>query len=196
MKLLLISDVECKALWDYWQPGRSGGPDLIVSCGDLKASYLEFLVTMENKPLLYVPGNHDGAYLKNPPEGCECIDGDLVSVSGLRILGLGGCLRYNPGPYQYTEGEMAARIRKLRFKLWRAKGVDIVVTHAPVRGFGDAPDPCHTGFVCFKELIDKYHPKYLIHGHVHRSYGHDLPSEHEYNGTRIINAGERTLLEI
>ncbi len=196
MKILLISDVESKALWDHWQPGRSGKPDLIISCGDLKASYLEFLVTMEARPLFYVPGNHDVGYQENPPGGCESIDGDLVRFQGLRIMGLGGCKRYNPGPYQYTEEEMEARIRRLRYKLWRAKGVDIIITHAPVRGLGDADDLCHNGFECFKTLIDKYHPKYLFHGHVHQSYGHDLPREYEYHGTRIINAGERYLLEI
>ena len=196
MKILLVADVESKALWDFWQPGRSGGPDLIISCGDLKASYLEFLVTMEGRPLFYVPGNHDSAYEKNPPEGCENIDDRLVNFNGLRILGLGGCMRYNPGPYQYTENEMSDRIRRLRFRLWRAKGADIIVTHAPVRGIGDASDPCHTGFECFKTLIDKYHPRYLVHGHMHQSYGHNIDREHEYHGTKIINTGERYLLEI
>ena len=117
MKILLISDVESKALWDFWQPGRSGRPDVIISCGDLKACYLEFLVTMEARPLYYVAGNHDTAYQQNPPEGCECLDDTLVNINGVRILGLGGSMRYNPGPYQYTEEEMSARIRRLRFKL-------------------------------------------------------------------------------
>ncbi len=196
MKILLVSDVESKALWDFWQPGRSGCPDIIISCGDLKASYLEFLVTMEGKPVYYVPGNHDSAYEKHPPEGCDSIDGRLINVNGVRILGLGGCLRYNPGPYQYTDDEMYARARKLRLKIWRAGGVDIIVTHAPVRGVGDAPDPCHTGFETFRYLIDKYHPKFLIHGHVHQNYGRDIPREREYHGTRVINAYERYMLEI
>ena len=196
MKILLVSDVECKALWDFWQPGRSGSPDLIISCGDLKASYLEFLVTMEGKPLFYVPGNHDSAYATHPPEGCDSIDSQLVTFGGVRIVGLGGCMRYNPGPYQYTEEEMSERIRKLRYRLWRSKGADIIVTHAPVRGFGDASDLCHTGFECFKDLIDKYHPKYLVHGHVHQSYTHQPIREYEYHGTKIINAGERYMLEI
>ena len=196
MKILLISDVESKALWDYWQPGRSGKPDVIISCGDLKARYLEFLVTMEARPLYYVAGNHDTAYQQNPPEGCECLDDTLVNINGVRILGLGGSMRYNPGPYQYTEEEMSARIRRLRFKLWRAGGVDVVVTHAPVRGFGDASDLCHTGFESFKRLIDRYHPKYLVHGHVHINYGRDIPREREYHGTKIINAYERYMIEV
>src|SRR5438105_145156 len=34
-------------------------PDVIVSCGDLPFDHLEYLVTLANVPLLFVPGNHD-----------------------------------------------------------------------------------------------------------------------------------------
>ena len=60
MKLLLLADVECKALWDYFQPDRIADFDLIISCGDLRKEYLEFLVTMGRAPVFFVPGNHDG----------------------------------------------------------------------------------------------------------------------------------------
>lgn len=46
MKLLLLSDKESPYLWDYYRPGRLSEYDLMLSCGDLKASYLSFLVTM------------------------------------------------------------------------------------------------------------------------------------------------------
>jgi hypothetical protein len=44
--------------------------------------------------------------------------------------------------------------------------------------------------------MDKYHPRYLVHGHVHMSYDHKTPREMEYNGTKIINAYERYTIEI
>ena len=69
MKLLLLSDKESPYLWDYDQPGRLDGIDLILSCGDLKSNYLSFLVTMGRAPRLYVHGNHDALYRKHPPEG-------------------------------------------------------------------------------------------------------------------------------
>ena len=50
MKLLLLSDKESPYLWDYYQPGRLDGIDLILSCGDLKSNYLSFLVTMGRAP--------------------------------------------------------------------------------------------------------------------------------------------------
>ena len=147
-------------------------------------------------PLLYVHGNHDDRYKDNPPDGCECIEDTIVTVNGLRILGLGGCPRYNPGKHQYTEQQMQKRIRKLWWKLKIAGGVDIVVTHAPPAGYGDGEDYAHRGWECLLPLLDKYKPQYLIHGHVHPTYGAGNPRVLQYGETTIINAYERYVLEI
>lgn len=196
MRILAVSDEECPALWEYYTPGKLKEYDLILACGDLNAKYLSFLVTMARCPLLYVAGNHDVRYQIAPPEGCDPIDDHFVIYNGIRILGLGGCRKYRPGPYQYTEAEMRRRIRRLRFRLWLHKGVDIVVTHAAPAGLGDAEDPAHLGFEALRSLLDKYHPQYLIHGHVHTNYGQNVPREIEYNGTKIINAYERFAFDI
>ena len=138
MKILLVSDMECPALWDHFRPERVEGVDLIISCGDLKRDYLEFLVTMVNRPVFYIPGNHDVRYLTNPPEGCECIDDCVINYRGIRIGGLGGCLKYSDSAYQYTEKEMAHRVRKFRKCIrkagQKAVGVqqDIVKVHHPL----------------------------------------------------------------
>ena len=197
MRILVVSDEESPALWDYYVPGRLDEYDLILSCGDLKASYLTFLVTMSRQArLFYVHGNHDEDYLNQPPEGCECIDDQLVVYNGIRILGLGGCMRYHPGPFQYSEAEMRWRIAKLKPALWRSKGVDIVVAHTPPKDLGDMPDPAHRGFQVFKDLIEQYHPAVFLHGHVHLRYNIGLPRGRNYQGTRLINASERYVLEI
>ena len=196
MKLLLVSDKESAYYWDYYQPGRLDGIDLILSCGDLKSNYLSFLVTMGRARLLYVHGNHDQTYDQHPPEGCDCIEDKLVTVRGLRILGLGGCPRYSGGPNQYTERQMERRIRRLWLQLRRAKGVDIVVTHSPAKGYGDREDYAHRGFECLLPLLDKYRPRYLIHGHVHANYGADIPRTLQRGETTIINAYERYVLEL
>lgn len=196
MKILIISDEESPALWDYYKPERLAGIDLIISCGDLKSNYLQFLVTMAHCPLLFVHGNHDSHYDTQPPEGCDCIDDALVEYNGVRILGFGGCRRYNPSKYQYTEREMRRKIRGLRFTLWRTKGVDILVTHAPAEGLGDSEDPAHRGFAALREFLDKYHPAYHVHGHVHLSYDHKLERVSQYGDTTLINAYERYILEI
>lgn len=196
MKILAVSDEECPALWDYYTPGRLAGIDLILSCGDLKSSYLSFLVTMSNRPVLYVHGNHDEHYKTQPPEGCDCIDDHFVTFNGVRILGLGGCRKYHPGPHQYTEAQMQQRIRKLRYQLWKNGGVDIVVTHAPPHGLGDAEDPAHLGFHALRKLLDEYHPQYLLHGHVHANYGMRMERVIPYGQTQVINTYERYVIEI
>ncbi len=98
VKILLVSDEECLYLWDYYRPGRLDGIDLILSCGDLNAEYLSFLVTMGRAPVLYVHGNHDGGYDKHPPEGCTCIEDQVVCVGGLRILGRAAAPWYSRRP--------------------------------------------------------------------------------------------------
>lgn len=196
MKILLVSDRESPYYWDYYQPGRLDDIDLIISCGDLKSQYLTFLVTMGRARVLYVHGNHDQTYENRPPEGCDCIEDKIVTVNGVRILGLGGCPVYSGGPHQYTERQMRRRMRKLAFRLWRSKGVDIVVTHSPAQGYGDGGDYAHRGFACLIPFLDKYKPKYLVHGHVHLNYGVDIPRRLERGETTIINAYERYILEM
>lgn len=200
MKILAVSDEECTALWDYYVPGRLDGYDLIISCGDLKPEYLSFLVTMGRCPVIYVHGNHDTAYDKNPPEGCDCIDDHLIVYNGVRILGLGGCRWYHPGEHQYTERQMRHRIRKLRGKIRKVGGVDIVVTHAPPQGIGDAEDNAHRGFEALLELLDVYKPTYLLHGHVHLRYSGGVASqairEYAYGESKVVNVSERYVVEI
>ena len=196
MKILCISDEELAFFWDNYVPGRLREYDLILSSGDLKAAYLSFIVTMARAPVMYVHGNHDTGYAVTEPEGCDSIDGQIIEYRGLRILGLGGCLWYRPGDHQYSEKDMRRRIRKLRWQIAKYGGVDIVVTHTPPRGVGDAEDRAHQGFECFLDLIDTYKPRYLLHGHVHLSYGRDRTREREYHGTKVINVSEKYILEI
>lgn len=196
MKILVLADEEYPAFWENYREDRLKEYDLIISCGDLNPKYLSFVVTMARAPVLYVHGNHDTAYERIPPEGCDCIEDDIIVYKGLRILGLGGCVQYRPGQHQYTEKKMRKRIAKLRFKLWRHKGVDIVVTHAPPKGVGDDEDIAHRGFQAFLDLIDKYHPQYLLHGHIHLRYGQDRTRIREYNGTQVINCSEYYVLEL
>ena len=191
MKLLLIADTPSKYLWDYYEEGKLKDYDLILSAGDLPSEYLSFLVTFAKCPLLYVHGNHDTHYDRKPPEGCICVEDTVYTYRGLRILGLGGSMRYRPGTCQYTNREMEKRIRRLRLRLWRTHGFDILLTHAPVRGVNDMDDMCHQGFAAFDTLLERCRPSYMVHGHVHLNYGFNVPRVTPYKGTRIINAYER-----
>ena len=195
MKILTIADEESSYLWDYFEKSKLEGIDLIISCGDLDPLYLSFLATFTSAPVLYVHGNHDEKYEKVPPEGCICIDDDIFEYQGVRILGLGGSMRYRSGEYQYTEKEMRRRVKKLRFKLFKKGGFDILVTHAPAYQINDGDDLPHRGFQIFRELMERYQPKYFLHGHVHMRYGRKHKRCDQYQNTQIINACERYVFE-
>ncbi|MGN0991703.1 MAG: metallophosphoesterase [Candidatus Ventricola sp.] len=196
MKILLLADQAEPSLWEHLDKRKLEGVELVLSCGDLPAEYLSFLTCFTSAPILYVHGNHDGRYEKKPPEGCICVEDTIYTHNGLRILGLGGSMRYRTGPHMYTEREMQRRVRRLRFKLWRSKGFDILLTHAPAYQLGDDTDLAHTGFQVFLELIDKYQPRYLIHGHVHQSYQHDFKRIRQRGDTQSINAFGYYILDI
>lgn len=188
MRILLLADHAEPILWEFLDKRKLEGVDLILSCGDLPASYLSFLTCFTHAPILYVHGNHDARYEQKPPEGCICIEDQIYVHEGVRILGLGGSMRYRKGLHMYTEREMKKRVRKLWFKLWRRKGFDILLTHSPAHQLGDSADLAHTGFQVFNHLIDKYHPKALVHGHVHQSYTHEFKRIRQRGDTLAINA--------
>jgi 3',5'-cyclic AMP phosphodiesterase CpdA len=193
--VLAVSDEIDEGL--FADPGSARAADLILACGDLPFEYLRRLMDGMDRPLVFVPGNHDvdvsgyritrsglpvqaglPATLPWPP-GAVNADGRVVDVAGLRIAGLGGCLRYADGPNQYSERQQTRRARRLvRRARWRAardgRAVDVLLTHAPPRGVGDGDDPAHLGFECLRPLIRQLGVPLLLHGHVH-PYGEDTP---------------------
>lgn len=195
MHILVLSDVESKSLWDYFDQQKLEGIDLILSCGDLKPQYLEFIATFAKVPILYIHGNHDACYEETPPNGCICIEDTIYEYQGIRILGIGGSMRYKQGPYQFTQREMTARVRKLWWQLKKHKGFDILLTHSPAFQIDDDTDLPHQGFQCFVSLLEKYKPKYFIHGHVHMSYGRKFKRISKYHDITIINGYEKYTFE-
>lgn len=190
MRILAVADTEAKRFYDYYAPGRLAEYDLILACGDLKPVYLEFLVTMARCPVLFIHGNHDEFLDQTPPEGCDCIDDELIVYNGVRILGLGGSYCYRNGKYMYSEKQMRRRIFRLLPKIWWHKGFDILVTHAPARGLNDFDSLSHRGFECFNDLLKKYRPRFFVHGHIHKEYGFNIPQRTELEHTTVINACE------
>lgn len=201
MRILLVADAESDYIWDHFNPDRFANIDLIISCGDLKSDYLGFIATMIHAPVYYVHGNHDTQYNENPPGGCDSIEDQLIIFKGLRIIGLGGSIRYNnrplfsQPPFQCTEKEMEKRIKKLKRKIAANNGFDILVSHAPPHGIGDDVDLCHTGFKTFLTLLDEYKPSYMFHGHMHLKFGRGERIK-KYNDTTIIDAYGYHILEI
>ena len=111
-------------------------------------------------------------------------------------MGLGGSMEYIPGAAnQYSEKKMERRIWKMTWKLWKNKGFDILVTHAPAYQLHDLEDRPHRGFVCFRSLMDKYKPKLFVHGHIHANYGSAFKRKDYYGDTLVVNAYEYYMVE-
>jgi uncharacterized protein len=197
MKTLCVADTVVKELLDL----AGGGPaiadvELLLSCGDLPPEYLTALRARYDAPLLYVLGNHDLRYQTAPPVGCTSVDRRLIILGGKKVVGFSGSRWYNGNINQYTEEQMGGFIRKLRFTLWRNKGLDVVLTHAPPRYIHDAEDLCHRGFRSFRGFIDKYRPRHFLHGHIHALFDSEEERRTSLDSTQVINCYGYHLLEI
>lgn len=196
MKILVLADCESRSLYEYYSPDKLAGVELILACGDLKPHYLDFFASVTHAPVLYVLGNHDRERDPDRETGCVCIEDQLYVYRGIRILGLGGSMRYLPGACnQYTEQEMRWRIFRLGWKLKRSGGFDILVTHAPAKGVGDMEDLPHRGFGCFLGLMEKYRPRLFVHGHVHATYGTPFKRLDTYGETVVVNAYDHYIVD-
>jgi len=211
LRVLVLSDHVHESLYSPAIRERFSGVDAVISCGDLPFPYLEYILTLLNVPLLYVPGNHDRPMQTadgrtiHAPEGATNIDGRLVTLrfpgcEPVTVAGLGGSMWYGGGAYQYTEREMSKRARALEARLlwnrWLGRGgLDVFVTHAPPDGIHAGQDLCHRGFRAFLGFIRRTEPRYHFHGHVHPSYGYDTDPR-QYHRTEVRNVYGYEVVEI
>ncbi len=196
MKILSVSDRIEPSLYHEEAPQRYEGVELILACGDLAPEYLTFLRHVFDVPLFYVAGNHDIRYPERPPAGCTNLHARFMRYKGLKMIGFEGSRWYNGGDYQYTEAQMRRTVFRLVPILWWHRRIDIVLTHAPPRFVHDADDPCHRGFKTYRSLIDRFSPRYLIHGHIHAEFKDNAQRVTVINETKVINTYGHILFEI
>lgn len=208
MKLLAVTDKVVDFIYSPVLLEKFGDVDMVVSCGDLPYYYLEYIVTMLCVPLLYVHGNHDppveysasGAQVTGPG-GCINVHGRLVRERGLTIAGLEGSIRYKPqGKYQYTETQMWTQMLKLSPALLhnrfiKRRPLDILLAHSPPFGIHNGRDRTHVGFSSFLWLMERFKPRYLLHGHRH-VYNPLETTETRYADTTVVNVYPYKVLEI
>ena len=116
-KILCISDIEIlNKMEENLLKQRFKDIDFIMSAGDVSNRYLDYLVSVLNKDIIIVNGNH--IYHKDYPiTFAKNIDGKFLKYKGLRILGLDGCKVYSFKEHQYTENQMKMKILKNIFYL-------------------------------------------------------------------------------
>ena len=205
MKILAISDQVVETIYSSRIRERFGDVDMVLSCGDLPYSYLEYIVSMLNVPCFFVHGNHDhpeyiasGRTLTRPG-GWINLDGRTVMAEGILLGGLEGSMRYKPGaPFQYTESEMAYKAwwltpTLLKNRVFHGRYLDILIAHSPPFGVHDGEDWPHRGFKSLLKLMARFHPRYLLHGHKH-IYGPE-PWRTRYKDTEVINVHPFRVIE-
>jgi len=195
MRILTVSDFVEQSLDHMIEEETLPKIDLILSCGDISPEYLESLKAKLLCPLYFVKGNHDIRYAGYSPEGCTNVHKQIVQFKSLRILGFEGSKWYNGNENQFTEKEMKKTIRSMWFPLFKNKGVDIVITHAPPRHIHDGEDLCHQGFISFVNFIKKYSPKYFIHGHIHKNFDNPIDRVTVYGKTQVVNTCGYNIIE-
>lgn len=197
MKILAVSDQELERVYALSSNGHFQGVELILGCGDMPYAYLEYLVTVLNVPMLYVPGNHDPKFdthsAQAHAEGGSNLDLKIERHKKFLIGGFGGSIRYRPnGTNQYSQSEAYLRAFSLiphlilnRIQYGRA--LDILISHSPPAGIHDDTDPAHHGLKALNWLIRIAKPRYLFHGHMHL-YKKNLENTETIIGiTKIIN---------
>jgi hypothetical protein len=127
--------------------------------------------------------------IASAPNGCVDLEEEgVVTFRGVRFTGFGGCKSVFEKPLHYSETTMRKHIKKCNMRFRLHGGFDVLVTHAPAFGVNDGDDLPHRGFETFVELIQKYNPKYFVHGHVHMNYGRQYPREDMLGETKVINS--------
>lgn len=206
MKILAVSDVEVDMIYSPLITQRFKDVDLVISCGDLPYYYQEYIISMLNRQLYYIRGNHaprfyeegSGGPRTSPWGGKDLHRSVLRDPSGLLLAGIEGSIAYNRGRYQYSQTgmwRMVFGMAPLLFlnRLLYGRYLDIFVCHAPPWGIHDKEDLPHHGVKAFRWLMHVFKPTYLLHGHIHIYQQYDI-TETQFEQTRVINTyGYKTL---
>jgi Icc-related predicted phosphoesterase len=206
VKILALSDQVVERIYSLVSQGHFAGVELILGCGDLPYSYLEYILSVLNVPLFYVPGNHDPVYNTRFPnaraEGGTNLDLRADSAEGLLLAGLGGCNLYRPdGVNQYTQAEAFARAARLMPRLlWNrlqyGRSLDILITHSPAFGIHDEDEQAHRGLKAINWILSWARPRYHFHGHTHFFRNNLEASITRLGPTTCMNVFPYKLIEI
>lgn len=205
-KVLAVSDQVVERIYALAANEHFKEVDLILGCGDLPYTYLEYLVSVLSVPLYYVPGNHDPKYNAHRSlsyaEGGSNLDLKSAHVKGLLLAGLGGSIRYRPdGVNQYTQRQAFFRAYKLLLRLLQhqvrfGRKLDVLISHSPPFEIHDDESYAHQGLKALNFLIRTVRPRYLFHGHTH-FFRHNLEEcVTQVGRTTIMNIFPYKVIEI
>ncbi len=220
MKILCIADHIDPLVYSAGLKERFKDVELVLSAGDLPLNYYDFIMSMLNKPLLFVFGNHNLKGMEHyrgaasalgrwsparreadaPATGAVYVSGRVRREKGILVAGLDGSRWYNGGENQFTDLQAWLRLallapRLLLNRLLFGRYLDVLLTHAPPRGVHDEQDPCHRGFKALLWFMRAFKPRFLVHGHIHL-YSQDAVRVSRYGQTTVVNAYDHALIEV
>ncbi len=206
MRVLAVADRVDRRLEAPDAHERTGDVDLLLGAGDLPYSYLAYLADKFTCTSVFVAGNHDKPLTwdrfgeaVSAPRGWVYAANRVVQADGVLVAGLSGSIAYNPGkPFQYSQNQMWEQALKLAVKIMWAtrhgRRLDFLLTHSPAAGINDGTDYAHQGFLAVRWLLDRFEPRYFIHGHMHR-YDPRLPMRSMHGKTEVINAFDFQIID-
>lgn len=178
MKILTLSDKVIDEIYSPLVKEKFADVDLVIGCGDLPYTYLEYVMDMLDVPVFFVRGNHglkveyiEGGE-RTEPWGAVDLHKKFVRFKDLLMVGFEGSVRYRRGPFQYSQLDMwfeiLGMIPRLIFnRFFYGRELDVLVSHAPPWKINDKPDLAHHGFKSLRWLISVFKPRYHFHGHIH-----------------------------
>ena len=197
MKILALSDQTLDIIYSPTVAERFPDIDWVISCGDLPYYYVEYVLDALNVPTFFVRGNHASVVEysqrgnRTGPMGAVDLHTQVTAYRGVLMAGIEGSVRYRQGPFMYTQTDMWFTVmamvpRLLMNRLIHGRYLDLLITHAPPWGIHDKDDIAHQGFKAIRWLIEKFKPKYHLHGHIHL-YSNDAVRRTRFEATQIIN---------
>lgn len=189
MKFLVLTDLHGKkSAMDWINPLiKDEDIDCVLFLGDAVENpeppeeSVKMLSMIECKRMLAIQGNIDS------PDMPECL-GDVAEnmhgigkqVGDVYIAGFGGS---NPTifntPCEFSEEEIFSKLDAI------SKDGMILMVHAPAYGINDViPAGFSVGSKSILEICKKYHPRLVLSGHIHESFGRQ-----DIDGTAYVNPG-------
>jgi len=180
--------------------------DILIHAGDATmmgrmneiAAFGAWFRHLPHKHKVFVAGNHDWMFEKNPSLATDLLNqgilglsntpkvtyllDNIVEIEGLKIYGSPWQPRFYDWAFNLDRGETIKRKWDLI-----PEGLDVLITHGPAHGVQDQISPVlggeHLGCEELMAAVNRVKPKIHVFGHIHGGYG-----KTQYANTLFINA--------
>ena len=175
--------------------------DILIHCGDATyhgyewelKEFFEWFVKQPAKHKIFIPGNHDESFERNPDMAFNCIPeggnvivliDQAIEIEGIKIYGTPWSTLFGGWAFMKQESDLKEIWAKI------PDDTDILVVHGPPRGVLDfcvpswfSPSGHCAGSSSLGDRIKQIQPKFVFCGHIHESAGVD-----KIGKTTVVNA--------